>query len=144
MLIEAFPKRIEPMPGAVDLVRRLGRRAPLVVASGSPMTIIEHAMSQLNLLTCFKSLITSESVARGKPHPDVFLAAAGAMKVPPAQCLVFEDSPAGIDAALAAGMACFCVPSGNPDHVQHATRVFPSLAHVTDADFESLAQASSL
>ncbi len=133
-LIAAFPKQIEPMPGAVDLVRRLSQRAPLVVASGSPVTIIECAMEQLEIRGCFKGLITSESVKRGKPHPDVFLAAADALKTPPAQCLVFEDSPAGIDAALAAGMSCFCVPSGGPDHVRHATRLFNSLEEITDAD----------
>jgi HAD superfamily hydrolase (TIGR01509 family) len=133
-LIEDFPKKVEPLPGAIDLVRRIRGRSPMVVASGSPMAIIEYAMDQLDIRGCFNHLITSESVARGKPHPDVFLAAAEAMKVPPTECLVFEDSPAGIDAALAAGMACFCVPSGNPNHVQHATRVFPSLADITDAD----------
>ena len=54
----------------------------------------------------------SDEVARGKPHPDVFLAAAALIGVEAARCLAFEDAPAGIQAARAAGMRCVAVTTG--------------------------------
>ena len=53
---------------------------------------------------------TADDVALTKPAPDLFLSAASCLGVPPAQCLVFEDSPNGIRAARAAGMRCVAVP----------------------------------
>ena len=132
-LIESFAGEIEPMAGAVGLVRRLHGRKPLAVASGSPLAAIEKALAQLGILDCFDQVITSESVVRGKPHPDVFLAAAAALHTAPANCLVFEDSLIGVRAAVAAGMAVACVPSGPSDEIRRLTpHVFGSLADVCE------------
>lgn len=110
-LIERFSGSIEPMPGAVELVRRLQPLRPCAVASGSPLQAIERAMERLGLRGGFRHLISSESVPRGKPHPDVFLAAADALGVAPAECVVFEDSIHGVQAGIAAGMTVYAVPS---------------------------------
>ena len=132
-VIEGFTNPIESLPGAVELVRRLNGRAPMAVASGSPMVAIEAALNQLGIFDCVNSVITSESVPRGKPHPDVFLAAATSLNVPPRHCLVFEDSLVGVRAAKSAGMYSFAVPMIAHDQVrQIATRTFSSLAEVTD------------
>lgn len=138
-LIARFGGAIEAMPGAVDLVRRCRGRWPIAVASGSPLVAIKGALSALGILDCFNQVITSESVQRGKPHPDVFLAAAGGLGVGPERCLVFEDSLIGVRAAREAGMACFAVPSGNQAAITEiATRVFPSLADVSENDIAAL------
>ena len=130
-LLQSFGGTIEPMAGAVDLVRRLCGKKPIAVASGSPLAAIQTALSRLGILDCFDHVITSESVARGKPHPDVFLAAASAMEVAPEACLVFEDSLIGVQAAVAAGMSVVCVPSGPSDEIRRLTpHVFASLADV--------------
>jgi HAD superfamily hydrolase (TIGR01509 family) len=120
-LLESFSAKIEAMTGAVELVRAVHGRKPMAVASGSPLEAIRRALSQLGMLECFDQVITSESVARGKPHPDVFLAAARALGVPPERCLVFEDSLIGVKAAIAAGMAVACVPSGPSDEIRRLT-----------------------
>ena len=134
-LIAGFAGAIQPMPGAVALVQRLTGRVPMAVASGSPLSVIEHAVQTLGLRPCFARLISSERVSRGKPHPDVFLAAATALNAPPASCLVFEDSLIGVRAAQAAGMRCYCVPSGHHAEIARlATRVFKTLAEVTITD----------
>ena len=86
---------IEPMPGAVACVRRLAPHGPMAVASGSPLPLIELAMTRLGIRDAFEVLMSSESVPRGKPHPDVFLATAQSLGVPPESCLVLEDSLAG-------------------------------------------------
>jgi beta-phosphoglucomutase-like phosphatase (HAD superfamily) len=54
-------------------------------------------------------VVRSDSVPRGKPYPDVFLAAAAAIRVAPERCLAFEDAPLGLLAARAAGMTCVAV-----------------------------------
>lgn len=119
--------RITEMPGACALVRRMHGRVPLAVASGSPLEGITTTIEQLGIAELFDVVLSSESVARGKPHPDVFLAAAEALHVAPHTCLVFEDSPAGMRAARAAGMRCFAVPYGKQDGAdQLATRIFTS------------------
>jgi len=139
-LFEAFEKSpIKPMPGAVECVRSLAASYPLAVASGSPLPLIELAMERLELKDCFAVLVSSESVPRGKPFPDIFLAAAKILEVDPARCLVFEDSLIGTQAARAAGMACFTVPSSSPVEIAAiATRTFASLRDVTAEDVASV------
>lgn len=123
---------IPPMDGAVGLVRRLVGLAPMAVASGSPLEGIERAMERLELRGCIDVIISSESVARGKPAPDVFLKAAECLKAEPGRCLVFEDSLHGVRAGVAAGMKVFSVPSVSPEEIGRlATGVFRSLAEVT-------------
>ncbi len=139
-LIDRFAGGVQAMPGAVALVRRLRGRAPMAVASGSPRRAIEMALKTLEIDDCFEVILTSESVARGKPHPDVFLAAAVSLNMPPEACLVFEDSLIGVRAACAAGMRCFAVPSGMHDRIRElATRVFDSLEAISDQDIATIA-----
>lgn len=131
-LLQGFAGPIEPMPGAIEIVRALYRRCPMAVASGSPLEAIRAALTQLQLLDCFDRVISSESVARGKPHPDVFLAAARALGAPPRACLVVEDSLIGVRAAIAAGMQVACVPSGSVAEIRRLTpHVFTTLTDIT-------------
>lgn len=127
---------LRPMPGAVELVRRLHGKFPLAVASGSPLPCIELAMRTLGIDGCFAVMLSSESVPRGKPEPEVFLAAAAKLGLEPSQCVVFEDSFAGVQAGKAAGMRVFAVPSGprREEVVALADRSFGSLAEVREED----------
>jgi sugar-phosphatase len=122
----------DPMAGAQDCVRRLaaaGHR--MALASGSPLELIQLTLNHLDLTPCFELLISSESVARGKPNPDVFIAAAKAMNAQPQRCLVIEDSLIGVQAARTAGMRCVVIPSSaSPDFEKLATRVCGSLKEV--------------
>ena len=124
---------IVAMPGAVDCVRALAATRKLVVASGSPATLIDFALSVLGIRDCFAALVTSEDVPRGKPHPDVFLHAAHLLGAAPADCLVIEDSLIGVQAARAAGMRCYAIPSSRPDDIR-------KLADYTEADFAGLSE----
>jgi HAD superfamily hydrolase (TIGR01509 family) len=126
---------VRAMPGTVECVRRLRGVVPLAVASGSPPQAVRAALRQLGLEQEFRVIISSEAVKRGKPAPDVFLAAAAELQVAPQACLVIEDSLIGVRAAIAAGMACFAVPSSHPAEIAAlATRVFTSLAAITVND----------
>ncbi len=99
------------LPGAVDTVRRLAARLPLAVASSSPRPIIEVALAAAGLAPAFAAVVSSDEVARGKPHPDVYLEAARRLATAPTACLAFEDSTNGLLAAQAAGMRVIAVPN---------------------------------
>jgi HAD superfamily hydrolase (TIGR01509 family) len=111
-LIHAF--RTEPpneMPGAVECIQRMAAETKIAMASGSPYEAIDVVLQRLELREFFAVIVSSESVARGKPHPDVFLEAARRLDVGPADCVVIEDTLIGAKAARAAGMRCLAVPS---------------------------------
>ena len=85
-------------------------RIPLAVVSGSRRSSVVGSLSALSLLDKFDTLVCAEDYKNGKPAPDAFLLAAKRLGVPPASCLVFEDTDMGIEAATAAGMASVRVP----------------------------------
>jgi len=72
---------------------------------------VVHSLSALSLLDKFDVLVCAEDYERGKPAPDCFLTAAARLGVEPRDCLVFEDTEMGIEAATAAGMASVRVPT---------------------------------
>ncbi|MBX7102802.1 MAG: HAD-IA family hydrolase [Gemmataceae bacterium] len=82
---------------------------PLAVASGGYRRIVTATLSQLDLLHLFETIVTAEDTPRHKPEPDVFLEAARRLGVDPAECLVFEDTDIGLEAATRAGMIGFDV-----------------------------------
>jgi beta-phosphoglucomutase len=91
---------LAPLPGAAEWVRKLhedGWRQ--AIASSAPRQNIEVMARVLGLADCMAALIGAEDVSRGKPEPDVFLAAASALGVPARRCVVVEDAEAGIEAA---------------------------------------------
>jgi HAD superfamily hydrolase (TIGR01509 family) len=102
---------LQPMPGIVEALARL--KARRCVASSSSTERIRLSLSLTGLLEMLDPHIYSASmVTRGKPAPDLFLHAAKAMGVRPEDCVVVEDSPAGIDAARRAGMRAFAFTGG--------------------------------
>jgi beta-phosphoglucomutase-like phosphatase (HAD superfamily) len=73
-------------------------------------------LERLGVDEAFDAIVTAEEVARGKPAPDIFLAAAARLDLPPASCTVLEDSVPGCEAALAAGMRVVVCPSAASAH----------------------------
>jgi HAD superfamily hydrolase (TIGR01509 family) len=101
--LEVFTRQLKPVPGVAEAVSRLPH-AKCVASSGAPEKI-RHSLAVTGLLPLFAPhLFSAHMVGRGKPAPDLFLLAAERMAAPPGRCLVIEDSAAGIEAALAAGM----------------------------------------
>jgi HAD superfamily hydrolase (TIGR01509 family) len=100
-----------PKPGAAACVRRAAALGPVAVASGSPLQAINLALTHMGIADAFALVVSSESVAAGKPAPDVYLYAAGQLGVAPQDCLAVEDTIIGARAALASGMHCCLIPS---------------------------------
>jgi beta-phosphoglucomutase family hydrolase len=103
--------QVLPIEPVVRLVKQFHGTAPMAVASGGYREIVIATLRALDLLEFFDVIVGAEDVERGKPHPDPFLEAARRLNVEPSQCLVFEDSPLGMEAAQRAGMLAVLVPS---------------------------------
>lgn len=108
---EALIPEVLPIEPVVALVRQFHGTAPMAVASGGHREIVIKTLEALKLMPYFETIVGMEDVERGKPAPDPFLEAARRLGVNPEDCLVFEDSPTGIEAARAAGMQYVFVPS---------------------------------
>ena len=102
-LREAFAESLDTTPGFRDMLGQL--TCPACVATSSSAPRAANTLGVLGLAEHFGAdVFTASQVAQGKPAPDLFLFAARAMSTPPKRCLVIEDSAAGIEAGLAAGM----------------------------------------
>lgn len=95
---------LQPIPAVVEVARAFFGRLPMAVASGGFREIIHQQLRQIAVHDLFSVVVTAEDTTRHKPHPDVFLEAAARLSAPPTECLVYEDSDLGIQAAIAAGM----------------------------------------
>jgi beta-phosphoglucomutase-like phosphatase (HAD superfamily) len=84
-------------------------RFPMALASSGTRQGIEIVLKRLDWMKYFDVIITGEDAQRGKPSPDLFLVAAEGLKIAPRECLVFEDTDAGVVGAEAAGMQVFDV-----------------------------------
>jgi HAD superfamily hydrolase (TIGR01509 family) len=110
-LFERFRAELKPMAGVREVLEQLPCR--VCVASSSRPERLRLALEVAGLLSFFEPhLFSAASVARGKPAPDLFLHAAGAMQAPPGETVVVEDSLVGVEAARAAGMRVLAFTGG--------------------------------
>jgi HAD superfamily hydrolase (TIGR01509 family) len=115
---------------AVDAARELRARGiPVAVASSSPRERLQRTLGRAGLLDAFDITVAGDEVANGKPAPDMFLLAAERLGVEPEACVAIEDSPPGVQAAVAAGMVTIavCRVPGTEETLAAAHRVVDSL-----------------
>ncbi|MCA9214203.1 MAG: HAD family phosphatase, partial [Planctomycetales bacterium] len=107
-----LPARLEPMPGLLSLLTALESRGiPKAITTSSQQSFVERILSLANFDFEFHFHLTAESVANGKPHPEIYLSAADAFGVAPSRMMVLEDSENGCRAATAAGAFAVAVPT---------------------------------
>ena len=139
MLNELFPQA-EPLPGAVRLSRHLHRRGvPMAVATSSDRHHFELKLTKhQEWFRCFECVVMGDDpeIKQGKPAPDIFLLAAKRMHASPANCLVFEDSPAGVAAARAAGMFVVAVPDPHMEDAVYG-QAHQIIRNLNDVDLAS-------
>ena len=111
------------------------------IATSNSAELVGAVYDALSLKDYIGVITTGCEVAKGKPAPDVFLETARRLKVDPADCLVFEDVPSGIQAARNAGMAVIAVDDENSKHLREQKR---DLADAFITDYEDLYHVSTL
>jgi beta-phosphoglucomutase family hydrolase len=102
--------RLKVIPEVVEHIEARHGQLPFAVVSGGRRSSVVRSLTALGLLEKFETIVGADDYTRGKPAPDAFLLAAERLGVAPADCLVFEDTEIGIQAATAAGMASVKVP----------------------------------
>ena len=131
---------IEPLPGVgvfLELLQDTG--IPCVIGSSSHRLNIELCLERFGFTGYFAGIISSEDVDKGKPDPTVFLKAAELVGLPPAQCIVFEDAPVGIEAGLRGGMRVVGVATTHPaETLTGAHRIVKRLDELTLNDLYAL------
>lgn len=100
---------VQEIRAVTKIARRHSGQLPLAVASGGSRPLVEATLDTLKLRSLFDTVLTFEDVSAGKPAPDLFLLAAERLQVAPQDCLVYEDSDAGLEAARRAGMSAIDV-----------------------------------
>jgi beta-phosphoglucomutase len=114
--LDMVTSRLEPFPGAVELVHACRTAGLLVAVASSADAVKVHAnLEKVNLpIPFWDAVITGEDVKTKKPAPDIFLTAAERLGVDHAECVVVEDAVNGVQAAKAAGMRCAAVAQTFP------------------------------
>lgn len=103
-------------PGAHALLTQLRGSLPVAVATNAPQELVALALRRVGLAE-YLPIVISAGGGRGKPAPDVYLAACERLDVRPSRAVAFEDSPIGATAALAAGMRLVYIPSAERGNV---------------------------
>jgi len=112
-------------PGILEFLEQ-AKQQQILLALGSASKNARLVLDKLGITGFFDAIVDGTMVEQGKPHPETFLKAAEMLHLKPEDCIVFEDAPAGIRAALAAGSRAIGI--GNPDVLKGAQVILPSLA----------------
>ncbi len=108
---------MQPLLHAVESVETLSKSYKVCVASNGEPDTVKHTVLSIGMMEFFgdEHIFTKSQVERGKPAPDLFLFAANKMGVPPDKCIVIEDSMAGVQAGIAAGMLTIGITAASHD-----------------------------
>ncbi|MDX9852531.1 MAG: beta-phosphoglucomutase [Tenuifilaceae bacterium] len=121
----------EILPGAQEFIENLRGRG-IKVALGSASKNARLILNRIGLVNHFDTIVDGTRVVNAKPNPEVFLIAASDLGVTPAECLVFEDAEAGVEAAINGGMRCVGV--GNPLVLSKANIVIDGFKNLSPND----------
>lgn len=132
---------IQPKEGVVDMLEELKSNGiPRAVATSMPRDLTEQRLKTAGILDYFDAIVTEEDVEHHKPDPEVFERAAHILGAAALSCIVFEDAPAGVEAAKSAGMWCVAIrTSFVPRHkLNNADAVIDSFAEITTTELDQL------
>jgi HAD superfamily hydrolase (TIGR01509 family) len=132
-----FAAGVETRDGAREIIAALRGRVPLGLASNTRRELVDLILEHAGLTGCFDAIATGDE-ARPKPEPDIYALACARLGVSPVDAVAVEDSPTGVRAAKAAGMACIAVPSDPEVDLAQADRVVPSLLDLLEPRTEKL------
>lgn len=109
---QAFRPYLKLLDGLPELLEKAKEHGiKMAIGSAAIMFNIDFVVDELDIRSYFDALISADEVKVSKPDPETFLVCAEKLGVDPADCLVFEDSPKGVEAAARAGMDCAVITS---------------------------------
>ena len=117
----------ELLPGVLNFLQLL-KAHHKKIALGSASRNARLVLERTGILPLFDAIVDGTMVSKAKPNPEVFLKAAEGLRLPPADCCVFEDAPAGVQAAKSAGMKVIGV--GNSEVLKSADTVIPNFLNM--------------
>lgn len=106
MAYQKLIPQLKPIEPVLAELRRFEGSVPMAVVSGGMRVLVEETLDILGIRECFRIIVGSGEVTKGKPDPEGMLLAAKTLGVAPEDCVVYEDGAAGIEAARRAGMRC--------------------------------------
>ena len=120
-----YKPKLEGLPGLIPFLEK-AKAAGIKMGIGSAAILdnIQFVVDGLNIRSFFDSIVGAEDVEKSKPHPETFLKVATALAVHPKDCIVFEDAPKGVEAALNAGMQCIVLTTS------HAIKDFEGYSNI--------------
>lgn len=139
---ERYRSTLPLLPGAVEAVRRLAAVWPLGLASSSPRRLIDAVLAAAGLADAFRTTVSTEEVAAGKPDPAVYEEAVRRLGVGGRPAVAVEDSSNGIRSAAAAGLAVVAVP--NPHYPPAADALVLAAATISSLDELTVALITSV
>jgi len=107
--LELAKDQLVAYQGVVDLIKKLAAEMSLALVTGSSKAEVNIVLNTLGISDCFSAMVCAEDVKNGKPDPEGYLKAQKMLKVHSPDCVVVEDSPSGISAAINAGFDCIAV-----------------------------------
>jgi HAD superfamily hydrolase (TIGR01509 family) len=129
---ELYAPHIRPVDGLIEFLDKLkAQRMPCAIATSAPRANVDLTLEKTGTKAYFDIILDESFVTRGKPDPEIYLKTAEALKLPPSQCIVFEDSISGIRAATTAGCRVVGITT------THTKEEFPPVDQVID-DFKGL------
>lgn len=137
---QAFLPHLQLIAGLTDFLRKAGEHhIRMAIGSAAIPFNIDFILDNLSIRHYFQAIVSADDVTVSKPHPETFLKAAGLLGVAAPGCLVFEDAPKGVEAALNAGMRCVVLTTM---HERDEFREYPNIVKFiddyTDASLEEL------
>ncbi len=118
------------IPTSIELLKKLARNFPVAIVSGSHTRTVEEAADRMGVRNLLAFCLGADNYPKGKPDPCCFLQASSMLGTQPEECLVFEDSEAGVAAAKNAGMYCIGLkrPEAPPQDLSLADEIYADLA----------------
>lgn len=127
-----YREQLPLLPGAREVVRRLGNRWPLGLASSSPRRLIEAVLESAGLADQFVVSVSTEEVGAGKPSPEVYLNVVQKLGVTPGRTVAIEDSSSGIRSAKQAGLRLIAIPNAGYPPADDALALADLVVHSLD------------
>lgn len=122
---KAYLPHLQLIKGLEDFLKRAHEKnIPMAIGSAAIPFNIDFILDQLDIRKYFRAIVSAEDVAISKPDPETFLKAAALLNTEPADCIVFEDAPKGVEAANSAGIPCVVLTT------MHIRKEFPVRDHI--------------